>query len=213
MQRGHNQKATFVEKADYERYLQNLRELRTRFGVHVNGYCLMTNHVHLLLSPVENETAISQLMKHLSARQTRFLNRVEHRTGTLWSGRFHCSVVDTERYLLACSRYIDMNPVRALMVDDPADYPWSSYRQKAGLVGEFWIDEDPAYEALGTTAAERRTRYREFLASEIPDEQLALIRTAVKRNQLTGSREFADDIALRAGRRMYLRGRGRPSKK
>lgn len=107
VQRGHNRQVVFVERKDYECYLSDLRELKDAFGVKVYAYCLMTNHVHLLLAPDESVAGLSQLMKTLSARMTRYRNRLEGRSGTLWESRFKSSVVQSDAYLLACSRYIE----------------------------------------------------------------------------------------------------------
>lgn len=122
VQRGHNRQVVFVENEDYERYLADLRELKDAFGVKVYAYCLMTNHVHLPLAPDESVTGLSQLMKTLSARMTRYRNRLEHRSGTLWESRFKSSLVQSDAYLLACSRYIELSPVRARLVRRAAEY-------------------------------------------------------------------------------------------
>ncbi len=116
VQRGHNRGLVFVEAADYQRYVADLRELKEAFDVKVYAYCLMSNHVHLLLSPGDSIAGLSQFMKTLAARATRFRNKLEGRTGTLWESRYRSSLVQSDHYLLACSRYIELNPVRARMV-------------------------------------------------------------------------------------------------
>jgi len=215
VQRGHNRRPVFVETADYEYYLANLVEWKAHYEVAVYGWCLMTNHVHLLLSPQREGEGISALMRRVSARQARYVNRLEGRCGTLWSGRFKCSVVDAEAYLLACLRYVDLNPVRAGMCRHPADYPWSSYRQRAGLRadqagGRDWLDVDPVTAAMGGTTAARAAAYARFVGGEISAEENQQIRTAVQRNQLTGSQRFVDEIERRTGLRVEARGQGRP---
>lgn len=115
VQRGHNRQVVFVEDADFERYLADLRELKDAFGVKVYAFCLMTNHVHLLLAPNDSLGGLSQLMKTLAARTTRYRNRLEGRSGTVWESRYKSSIVQSDSYLLACSRYIELNPVRACM--------------------------------------------------------------------------------------------------
>ena len=122
VQRGHNQQVCFADRGDYERYLATLAEFKGKLGVKVYAWCLMTNHVHLLLEP-SDETSLGLLMKRLSGRQTRYHNRLERRSGTLWEGRYKSSLVQSEGYLLACCRYIELNPVRARMVAAPEDYP------------------------------------------------------------------------------------------
>ena len=110
VQRGHNRQVVFAGDEDYERYLDDLRELSSALDIRVYSYCLMTNHVHLLLGPGEEVAAMGRLMKALAARATRHRNRVEGRSGTLWEGRYKSSPAQTERYLLARTRYIELNP-------------------------------------------------------------------------------------------------------
>lgn len=216
VQRGHNRNAVFIEPADYEYYLANLIEWKAFYDVAVYAWCLMTNHVHLVLAPQDEGQAISALMRRLSARQARYVNRLERRSGTLWEGRFKCSIVDTDTYLLACMRYVEMNPVRAGICQHPADYRWSSHRQKVALLpepgGKNWLDADPVTAGLGENAAERAAAYTRFVAAEIPADQHELIRTAVRRNQLTGGGRFIDEIEQRTGLRIEARGQGRPRK-
>jgi putative transposase len=215
VQRGHNRQAVFVEPADYEYYLANLIEWKVHYNVAVYAYCLMTNHVHLVLAPQADGSAISALMRRLSARQARYVNRLERRSGTLWCGRFKCSVVDSENYLLACMRYVELNPVRAGICERPADYPWSSYAQKVGLLDEsqhaHWLDPDPV--TWHEDPTQRQRTYARFVAADVPAGELDLIRTAVRRNQLTGNGGFVDEIEHRTGLRIEARGQGRPLRK
>lgn len=132
VQRGHNRQVVFAGAEDYERYLEDLRELSSALDIRVYAYSLMTNHVRLLLCLGEEVAAMGRLMKALAARATRYRNRIEGRSGTLWEGRYKSSPVQTETYLLACTRYIELNPVRARMVLVAGDYAWSSYRQRIG---------------------------------------------------------------------------------
>lgn len=212
VQRGHDHNAVFVETGDYEYYLDNLIEWKTRYNVAVYAYCLMTNHVHLILDPRTDGSAISSLMRRLSARQGRRVNRLERRIGTLWSGRFKCSVIDTDEYLMACLRYVELNPVRAGMARRPEDYRWSSYTQQAGLCDDIWIDTHPLARHPESTLAKSRRAYREFVKAGVPADEIALIRKAVRRNQLTGGAGFVDEIDRRTGIRVDARGRGRPVK-
>lgn len=212
VQRGHNHGVVFVEDDDYSYYLDNLIEWKTRYDVCVYAYCLMTNHVHLILVPRKKGDSISHLMRRLSARQGRRVNRLEERIGTIWSGRFKCSVIDTDRYLLACLRYVELNPVRAGMVNQPGDYRWSSYAQRVGHCDHIWIDDDPVTRLLGSTIAARREAYIQFVREVVPTAETTLIRKSVARNQLTGSDRFVDEIERRTGMRVESRGRGRPRK-
>ncbi len=133
IQRGHDRQSVFANDSDFRVYLDNLSEQINVLNVSLFSYCLMTNPIHLLVQPERDGADLSRLMRIVAARQTRYINRLEHRTGTLWEGRFKCSIVDFEKYLLACCRYIELNPVRAGMVREPAEYTWSSYRQRVGL--------------------------------------------------------------------------------
>ena len=144
VQRGHNKQVVFAEEADYRYYLATLEEFKDLYEVKVYGFCLMTNHVHRILQPGEAVAGLGQLMKRLSGRQTRFINRLESRTGTLWEGRYKSSPIQTDAYLLACSRYVELNPVRAHMAQSPELYPWSSYRQHVGIEAQYhWLDREP----------------------------------------------------------------------
>ena len=189
VQRGHNRNAVFTVPPDFRYYLNTLREWRAQLGVKVYGYCLMVNHVHLIINPGENEDNIGNLMKRLAGRQTMYANRLKNRSGTLWEGRYKSSPIETETYLLACTRYVDLNPVRAGMVAHPKDYFWSSYRQKAGLE-KSWIDFDPCYLGLSNSLIDCQRRYTEFVTGNVPARETALIRNALARGKLTGSRHF-----------------------
>ncbi len=211
VQRGHNRQVVSAEDEDYQRYLSDLRDLKDAFGIKVYAFCLMTNHVHLLLAPGDSLSGLAQLMKTLAARTTRYWNRLEGRSGTLWESRYKSSVVQSDAYLLACCRYIELNPVRARMVDDVAAYPWSSYGLRADWLKEpNWLDMDPCFIELGQTAEERYRRYVTFVKEAIPAEELKLIREAVQRGQLTGNQRFVDEIERVAGVRIERRGQGRP---
>ena len=212
VQRGHNQQVCFVHSADYERYLATLAEFKRKLGVKVYAWCLMTNHVHLLLEP-SNATSLGLLMRRLSGRQTRYHNRLEQRSGTLWEGRYKSSLVQNEGYLLACCRYIELNPVRARIVAAPEDYPWSSCRARLGYARSGILDLDPCYQELAAEESARRQRYREFLQSAIPEGEWALIRTAVRRGQLTGNEAFRQQVAETLQRRIENRRPGRPARK
>jgi len=210
VQRGHNRRVVFVTDADRQSYLDTLAEFRTELGLKVYAYCLMTNHVHLIVDPGEDAGNLSLLMKRLAGRHTRRINRLEHRTGTSWEGRFKCSPIETDRYLLACGRYVDLNPVRAKMVSSPEEYYWSSYRARIGLDQSAWLDDDACIIRLAATLDECREQYRQYVAQGVNEYEIQLIRNALHRNQLTGSELFAIEVEERIGRRISLRSSGRP---
>lgn len=212
IQRGHNRSVVFADDADFLLYLDNLRRLKEDFKCRVYAYCLMPNHVHLVIDPGEEAGSLGLLMKRLAGRYTRFVNRVEDRTGTVWEGRYRSSPIDTDSYLLACCRYVELNPVRARMVRSPRQYRWSSYNEKAGHRRRDWIDEDPCYRGMGRTRAEREASYRAWISASVPRGEWDVLRCAVQRGQLTGDRSFVDMIQQQLGRRIDPRGRGRPRK-
>ncbi len=128
VQRGHNREAVFSANKDYEYYLETLSKWRDVYGVRLYAWCLMTNHIHLIVEPSENIAGLGQLMKRLSGRQTRYVNRIRNRSGTLWESRYKSSPIQTDEYLLACIRYVELNPVRARIVTHAEKYQWSSYQ-------------------------------------------------------------------------------------
>ncbi|MGH7802921.1 MAG: transposase [Candidatus Binatia bacterium] len=209
VQRGHNRTAVFRRRADYPWYVRSLRELSTMFDIRVYAFCLMTNHVHLILDPGFDAGAIPRMMKRLAGRHTRRINKREGRTGSLWEARYYSSPIDHDAYLLACCRYIELNPVRAGLAPTPADYEWSSYRYRASSGARGWLALDPAFLALGPTPELRARAYRDWVDQGVGDE-LDLIRTAIKRAQLTGGASFATRLAAETGRVFESRGPGRP---
>ena len=172
----------------------------------------MTNHVHLIVDPSMDAHNLSMLMKRIAGRQTRYVNRIEKRSGTLWEGRYKSSPINTNEYLLTCCRYVELNPVRAGMVAAPEAYRWSSCRAKVGLTRQDWLDLDPHYLGLAPTEKERQEKYRDFIAETIPDEEMEQIRRAIQRGQLTGTAKFIEEIEAKVGKRIEFRGQGRPRK-
>ena len=209
--RGHNRQVAFVEAGNFERYLETLADFMDIYGVKVYAWRLMTNHVHLLVVP-QDMAGLGKLMKRLAGRKTRYHNRLERRSGTLCESRYKSNPVDSDSYLLACARYIELNPVRARMVASPEEYLWSSYRHRLGIAHDKWLDLDPCYLALGTNTEERRLRYSEFLRTAIPEGEWRLIREAVQRGQLTGTDRFVAQVETILGKRIENRCRGRPLK-
>jgi putative transposase len=170
----------------------------------------MTNHIHLIVEPRDETSTVSELMKRLAGKQTRWVDRLEKRCGSLWEGRFKISPIDRDNYLLHCCRYIELNPVKAKMVEDTEDYVWSSYAARIGKALVTWVD-DPAYLSLSPIKIRRQTRYKTFACSG-DDSSTAMIQTVIVRNQLTGSAVFVEEIERRTGLRIETRGRGRPKK-
>jgi putative transposase len=212
IQRGHNRQEVFTSEEGCRYYLDNLREWKERLGCRLYAYCLMTNHVHLVLDPGAEGENLSLLMKRVAGRQTRFVNCREKRSGTLWEGRFRSSPISTDDYLLACCRYVELNPLRAGIVADPAAYRWSSYVGKVGGERVDWLDLDPAYLGLGASAEEREACYRRWTLDAVDEEELELMRRSIQRGGLTGGSRFVDEVATLLGKRIEPRGPGRPKK-
>ena len=211
IQRGNNRGTIFFGDDDRARYLDILRPAADRHRCAVHAYVLMPNHVHLLLTPA-SAGACGALMKEVGQRYAQHVNRTQGRTGTLWEGRFRSTLVQTEDYLLACQRYIELNAVRAGMVRHPRDYPWSSYRAHADGRADPLVAPHACYRGLGRDAATRRAAYRALVRAALAPELLDSIRTATNSGAVLGDRRFAERIAAKLGRRV-TRGRpGRPAK-
>ena len=140
------------------------------------------------------------------------VNQLERRSGSLWEGRYKSSPIETDRYLLACCRYVELNPVRARMVDAPGDYKWSSYLTRVGDRSQEWLDKDPCYLGMGATDTIRQRCYRAWVESGVPEAEIKLIREALQRGQLTGSERFISETESMLQRRIGCRGKGRPRK-
>lgn len=193
VQRGHNRQATFFADEDYLAYRHSLKEGAQRYHCAIHAYALMTNHVHLLVTPA-NEDGLSRLMRYLGSRYVQYVNFVYKRRGTLWEGRFKSSLVDQEQYLLTCYRYIELNPVRASMVEQPQDYRWSSYASHAlGKLDEL-INDHPLYLALGNTAGSRREAYRALFRHQLDDAEITEIRASLNKGLAVGAERFKDQI-------------------
>ncbi len=209
VQRGNDRQAVFFADEDYLAYLSWLREGAGRHGCLIHAYVLMTNHVHLLLTP-QSRDSISRTVQFLGRKYVGYVNHQYRRSGTLWEGRHKGSLIDSSAYALACSRYIELNPVRAGMVDAPSDYRWSSYRANAfGVVGQ-WLMPTREYMALGNDDQQRRHRYRELFRSSLEPEQVHAIRSCVQTGTPLGSERFRAQIEQMTGRRVGQSRRGRP---
>ena len=208
VQRGHNRNAVFVENNDYAYYLDTLIEWKQLLQVKVYAWCLMTNHVHLLLDPGEDVKSIGLLMKRLAGRQTRYVNKQENRTGSLWAGRYKMSIVDSDSYFLQCCRYIELNPVKAKMVTRPEHYLWSSYKENVNLSPSKIVNRS-AFKNLSEVDFDA---YRDFVAQGSSESETTFISQRLESNRLTGDDPFVEEIELRTGIRMEYKRPGRPPK-
>ncbi len=200
IQRGNNRQSCFVSKENFAVYSAYLNEALEKYAVRCHGWVFMTNHVHLLCTP-STDNALSKMMQWLGQKYVRYYNRHSARSGTLFEGRFKSCPVQTERYFLNCLKYIELNPVRAGMVSDPAEYYWSSYQANAlGKNITMWTPH-PEYLRLGKTPAERRRAYREIMEQPATEALLKEIRQSTQRGMALGNDRFKDQLEQCGSRR------------
>lgn len=212
IQRGNNRQPCFASEQDMQCYIHLLDEYARECGVAVHAWVLMTNHVHLLATPAE-EGGISRMMQALGRRYVRYFNREYSRTGTLWEGRFKSCLIDSEHYMLRCQRYIELNPVRAKMVEAPQDYFWSSY-QCHGMSREASLHTPhDEYLRLGDTNESRLSAYRELFRGHVDDDFLNEIRVNTQKGMALGSDQFKQQVEQLCGRRMRPAKIGRPPRR
>lgn len=207
--RGVNRGAVFNNDDDRREYLVALGACAPRVGVAVHGYVLMGNHVHLLVAG-DVPGAVSRLMQALGRRFVKSFNARWSRTGTLWEGRFRSCVVDTDRYLLNCLAYVELNPVRAGLVDAAEYYPWSSAQHHLGLRFDGFITMHPTLLALAGEGRARAAAWASVLQASVPDPEVAAIREHTRQERAWGSDEFLQRLEKATGRSVALAGRGRP---
>lgn len=212
VQRGNNRLPCFLDDDDRQRYLTLLREALLDTGCKLHAYVLMDNHVHLLLSPPAI-SAIGRLMQKLGRGYVGQFNARHRRTGTLWEGRYKASLVDSESYVLHCQRYIDLNPVRARMTDDPAEYPWSSCPAHCGRRSDAMLTPHPAYTALASGPEARSEAYRLLLREALPDDDLMAIRTYLQQQRALGQDDFRTMVEAKTQRFAGIRPAHRPPRR
>jgi putative transposase len=210
-QRGNNRLRCFFEETDFLVYLSLLHAASLEAACEIHAYVLMTNHVHLLISPAA-EDGPAVLMKSLGERYVQYVNRRYARTGTLWEGRYHSSLVQCERYLMVCHRYIELNPVRACIVSEPASYPWSSYQNNAYGFENKLITRHALYSRMGNDPKSRQSAYRALFEELLGDDMLDRVRKATHGNHALGTSEFTEQLAQRLGRAVMPKEIGRPRK-
>jgi len=199
--RGNNRDPIFFEDADYEFYIEKLRQACLKHACELHAYVLMTNHVHLLVTP-QTEYGLGKMMQMIGRYYVRYFNDTYNRTGTLWEGRYKATLVDSERYLLTCYRYIELNPVRAPdMVEYPAEYPWSSYRYNALGQENKGVTPHAEYLKLGVTTDERQQAYRDLFNTHLTDKTLAEIQESTNKAWVLGSVYFKEKIEQHVNRR------------
>jgi putative transposase len=209
--RGNNKQILFKEQKDYIRYLEFLERYKERHGFKLYCYILMNNHIHLLME-VGEKGSISKIMQGVTLAHTRYFNHKYGTSGHVWQGRFKSLLVGEDSYLLEISRYIELNPVRAGMVKNPADYPWSSYAFHAYGQRNHLLDTHPYYDSFGKTLQEKQQRYRQFVLEGIPDIKLNEIRDSVISGWGYGSQDYLRKAGASFRMRLIQGRRGRPRK-
>ncbi|SDM24316.1 putative transposase [Oryzisolibacter propanilivorax] len=210
IQRGNNRQAIFLDTADRECMLQLLAEQARQCKVAVHAYVLMSNHLHLLATP-ETAEGIPLMMQAVGRSYVRQFNRRHHRTGTLWEGRYRSTIVQTERYLLACMAYIDLNPVRAGLVVRPADHPWSSHAHLVGLRADPLVTPHALYWALGNTPFAREAAYAELVHTGLSQQDRQDLGRSVHAGWALGQPEFIAALQQKTRRRISQGRAGRPA--
>ncbi|MEM0953188.1 MAG: transposase [Pseudomonadota bacterium] len=212
IQRGNNRGVVFFDESDYQVYLESLGGAATKFGVSIHAYVLMTNHVHLLVTPTDR-SGVSRMMQQLGREYVAYVNFTYRRTGTLWEGRFKACPVQTERYLLSCYRYIEMNPVRAGMVARPSEYLWSSFHFNADGKSDLLLTPHAAYLSLGMACEQRMLTYREMFFRSAGEYEIAEVRACTQTGTPYGNQRFRQQIESALGVRVGHEYRGRPPKR
>ena len=211
IQRGNNREPTFAGDDDYLCYLEFLQQAAERHGCAIHAYVLMTNHVHMPATP-ETEHSIPKMLQSVGRRYVQYFNYTYARTGTLWEGRYKATLIDSDRYLLTCMRYIELNPGRAGMVMHPGDYPWSSYRYNARGDDNPVVIPHLLYRHLDRNIDARRSAYRQLFRGQLGKADIDAIREATNKAWVLGNDRFRERIEALSGRRASQQMRGRPRK-
>lgn len=209
VQRGNNRLPCFLDDDDRVRYLQLLAEALPATGCQLHAYVLMDNHVHLLVTPSE-AGAVGRMMQRLGRNYVAWFNRRHGRTGTLWEGRYKACLVDSEAYVLRCYRYIELNPARARLTDDPTSWRWSSCAINTGQRPRAGLAPHPSWLALGSTDAERASAYRALLDQALDDDTLAEIRDYLQQQRALGRDAFRAMVETKTRRFAGTRPAHRP---
>lgn len=208
--RGNNRAPVFLDDDDHRAFLQAMADLKPRRPFELHGYCLMPNHVHLLIRALE--TSISRIMQSLLVSHTQRYHRCHKSGGHVWQGRFKSPVIQDGEHLLTVLRYIEANPVRARMVESAGDYRWSSFGAHGLGQADPLLDPVPEYESLAKTPTVRRRRWSRFVHQQPAEDELAALRRSVQTGLPFGSDAWVADLGARLGLDLAIRPRGRPRK-
>ncbi len=209
IQRGNNRQAIFLSSGDRQFLLDLLKENATKFGVAIHAYVLMTNHFHVLATP-STADGLPQIMQAVGRRYVRLFNDANHRSGTLWEGRYKSTLIQADRYLLACMAYIDLNPVRAGLATHAADFPWSSHGHYAGLRVDELITPHPLFWTLGNTPFAREAAYAQLVQAGISSQELSDLTQSALRGWALGEGSYVSELQKQTNRRVARAFAGRP---
>ena len=207
--RGNNRQAIFMDSADFQRMLALLQNHAKERDVQVHSYVLMSNHLHLLLTPLQNDS-LPKMMQAVGRSYVLYFNKRHGRSGTLWEGRYRSSLIQTERYFLSCMAYIDLNPVRAGMVAHAADYGWSSHGQYIGRQNEAWLTPHPLYWDMGNTPFAREAAYAAMVQAGVNQEQQQALTSSALSGWALGEKSFVQGLQKQTSRRVNRAKAGRP---
>ena len=210
VQRGHSREPVFFEDSDYAAYLGWLGEAAVRYGCAIHAYVLMTNHIHVLVTPAEKD-GISRMMQYVGRRYVPYVNHLYGTSGSIWEGRYKASLIHDEEYLLACMRYIELNPVRADMVRSPAGFRWSSYRANAQGKADDLVTAHALYLNLARTRPARLEAYKALFKAHVEPGALEQIRAAWRTGTPLGNDHFRERIEAKLKCNVGHSRRGRPS--
>jgi putative transposase len=209
IQRGNNRQAIFATASDRQMMLDLLDENARKFNVAIHAYVLMENHFHLLATP-QTMDGLPQMMQAVGRRYVRYFNDSQRRTGTLWEGRYKSTLIQTERYLLACMAYIDLNPVRAAIAVQAQDYAWSSHAHYIGLRIDKLVTPHALYWNLGNTPFAREAAYAELVQAGVSSTQQAALTDSALRGWALGDPDFVERLQKLTERRVSKSEAGRP---
>ena len=212
IQRGNDRQLIFRDADDYTVFLVHLRDAAKQYKVAIHAYVLMSNHVHLLASP-SDQGGLARMMQWIGRHYVPYFNRKYERAGTLWQGRYKATVIDSERYFMICCRYIELNPVRAGIVEHPSEYTWSSHAHHIGFRSDPVITDHPLYWALGNTPFEREAAYRGLFEQGLTEEDMRALSEATRKGWALGSEQFKIKLEKNTSRRVRPAKRGRPFKR
>ena len=212
IQRGNNRQAIFTTAADYQHLLSLLNENAKKFAVDIHAYVLMTNHFHLLATP-QTDTGLPQMMQAVGRSYVRYFNNLQTRTGTLWEGRYRSTLIQTDRYLLACMAYIDLNPVRVGIAAEARDYTWSSHGFYVGLRGDKLITPHAMFWDLANTPFGREVAYADLVRAGISAQQQAALTSSTLAGWALGEDGFVENLQKMTERRVRMAKPGRPFNK